>query len=59
MHKYGINKPNTNSQTLPYGVPPMEGNQKKLQYPVRHKNATALANKLMRYLNDIGIFEEI
>ena len=35
-----IYKPDTGSQVLPGGVPPIEGNQKKIQYPEQYKNAS-------------------
>ena len=40
MHKCSMQKPDTNNQRLTRKVPPMEGNQKKIQCPERYKNAT-------------------
>ena len=39
MHDCGTRKPDTNNQTLPWGVPPMEGWHNKVQYPEEYKNA--------------------
>ena len=49
-------------QTLPHGVPPMEGHQKKIPYPEQYKNTTGRdckVEKIMKHLKDIGMFEEI
>ena len=40
MHKYGLQKSETNNQTLPQGVLQQEGQQKKIQYPEQYKNTT-------------------
>ena len=39
MHKCGMWKPDTDNQTL-IRVPPMEEQQKKIQYPEQYKNTT-------------------
>ena len=44
MHKYGIWKSDANNQPLPHGVLPMEGHQKKVQYPEWYK--IAIGNEL-------------
>ena len=33
IDKYGMWKPDTDNQTLLRGLPPMDGQQKKIQYP--------------------------
>ena len=38
MHKMQhVEKTDTNNQTLPRRMPPMEGHQEKIQYPERRK----------------------
>ena len=51
----------TNNQTLLCGVPPMEGNQKKIQDPERYKNANwmRLLSEGMTFLKEIGVLEDI
>ena len=40
MQKCAMQKPDTNNQKFPHGVPPMQKDQKKKQYPERYKNVT-------------------
>ena len=56
-----LKKTDTNDQTLPLGVPPMVGQQKK---NIQGNLNTLLGRdcvmeKVMRFLNDKEIFEEI
>ena len=52
-------------QTLPHGVPPMEGHQKKIQYPRSRSDIKTLlgrdceVEKIIKFLKEIEIFEQI
>ena len=50
------------NQTLPCGVPPMEGHQEKIEYTEWYKNATERGcevEKIMEFLRETEMFEEI
>ena len=58
MHKCGMWKPDTDNQTLLQEVPPVEGQQKKIQYPEQCKMLLGRdfeVEKIMKFLNKINI----
>ena len=52
----------TNNKALATRLPPIEGQQKEIQYPAWHKSTTGKGcevEKMMRFLKETQIFEEI
>ena len=52
----------TRNKTLLTILPPIEGQQKEIQYPAWHKSTTGKGcevEKMMRFLKETQIFEEI
>ena len=52
-------KPETDNQTMPPRVPPIEGQQKKILCPERYKTLLGKdceVEKIMRFLKEINIF---
>ena len=57
MQKDDMQKPETNNQTFPPRVPPMEKQQEKYNIRGNIKTMLGKVEKVMRFLKDIKIYE--